>query len=88
LGIILNGIIPKSKKLKLTSPFKYGRIVSGDNFINRSEDIKRIHQNIGSGINSLLISPRRWGKSSLMKQLAFLNKEKKTKVAFIDFLNI
>jgi len=72
----------------MTSPFKYGRIVTGDNFINRSEDIKRIQQNIQSGINTLLISPRRWGKSSLMKQVAFLNKEKKTKFAFIDFFNI
>lgn len=72
----------------MTSPFKYGRIVTGDNFINRSEDIKRIQQNIESGINTFLISPRRWGKSSLMKQVAFLNKEKKTKFAFIDFFNI
>jgi uncharacterized protein len=72
----------------MTSPFKYGRVVTGDNFINRSEDIKRIQQNIESCINTLLISPRRWGKSSLMKQVALLNKEKKTKFAFIDFFNI
>ncbi len=72
----------------MSSPFKYGRIVTGDSFINRSEDIKRIQQNIGSGINTLLISPRRWGKSSLMKQVAYLNKDKKTKFAFIDFFNI
>lgn len=72
----------------MSSPFKYGRIVTGESFINRSEDIKRIRQNIGSGINTLLISPRRWGKSSLMKQIAYLNKDKKTKYAFIDFFNI
>lgn len=72
----------------MTSPFKYGRIVTGDSFINRSEDIKRIQQNIKSGINTLIISPRRWGKSSLMKQVALLNKDKKTKFAFIDFFNI
>jgi len=72
----------------MTTPFKYGRIVTGDNFINRSEDIKRVQQNIESGINTLLISPRRWGKSSLMKQVALLNKDKKTKFAFIDFFNI
>jgi len=72
----------------MNSPFKYGRIVTGDSFINRSEDIKRIRQNIESGINTLLISPRRWGKSSLMKQVAHLNRDKKTKFAFIDFFNI
>jgi len=72
----------------MNSPFKYGRIVTGDSFINRSEEIKRIRQNIDSGINTLLISPRRWGKSSLIKQVAYLNKDKKTKFAFIDFFNI
>ena len=72
----------------MSSPFKYGKIVTGDNFINRIEDIKRIQQNIGSGINTMLISPRRWGKSSLMKQLAFLNRDKNTRFAFIDFFNI
>ena len=72
----------------MNSPFKFGRIVTGKSFINRSEDIKRIRQNIESGINTMLISPRRWGKSSLMKQVANLNKDKKTKFAFIDFFNI
>jgi len=72
----------------MNSPFKFGRIVTGESFINRSEDIKRIRQNIESGINTMLISPRRWGKSSLMKQVASLNKDKKTKFAFIDFFNI
>lgn len=72
----------------MDSPFKYGKIVTGENFINRSEDIKRIQQNISSGINTMLISPRRWGKSSLMKQVALLNKDRNTKFAFIDFFNI
>jgi hypothetical protein len=72
----------------MSSPFKYGKIVTGDNFINRSEDIKRINQNISAGINTILISPRRWGKSSLIKQIAHLNKDKKTRYAFIDFFNI
>jgi len=72
----------------MNSPFKFGRIVTGNSFINRSEDIKRIQQNIKSGINTMIISPRRWGKSSLIKQVANLNKDKKTKFAFIDFFNI
>jgi hypothetical protein len=72
----------------MNSPFKYGKIVTGGNFINRTEDIRRINQNISAGINTILISPRRWGKSSLMKQIAFLNKDKKKRYAFIDFFNI
>jgi len=72
----------------MNSPFKFGKIVTGENFINRSEDIKRIQSNIKAGINTILISPRRWGKSSLIKQLEFLNRNKNIKFAFIDFFNI
>jgi len=72
----------------MSSPFKYGKIVTGNNFINRTEDIKRIQNNIASGINTILISPRRWGKSSLMRQIAHLNKDKDIRYAFIDFFNI
>jgi uncharacterized protein len=72
----------------MNSPFKYGKIVTGDSFINRTEDMQRIRQNISAGINTVLISPRRWGKSSLLKQIAYLNKDKKTKYVFIDFFNI
>jgi uncharacterized protein len=72
----------------MNSPFKYGKIVTGKSFINRTEDIKRIRNNIAAGINTVLISPRRWGKSSLIKQIATLNSDKNLRFAFIDFFNI
>ncbi len=72
----------------LKSPFKYGKVVSGKQFINRKEDIKRLQNNISAGSNTIIISPRRWGKSSLVKQVEFHNTNKKVKFAFIDFLNI
>ena len=72
----------------MNSPFKYGKIVTGDNFINRVDDIRRIQNNITGGINTILISPRRWGKSSLMKQIESLNIDKHLRFVFIDFFNI
>ena len=72
----------------MNSPFKYGKVVTGDNFINRKDDIKRIRNNISAGINTILISPRRLGKSSLMKQIDYLNRDKKLRFTFIDFFNI
>jgi hypothetical protein len=72
----------------MNSPFKYGKIVTGQSFINRTEDINRIQNNIAAGINTILISPRRWGKSSLIKQLACLNGDRNLRFAFIDFFNI
>ena len=86
MGIILYGIILFG--IKMNSPFKYGKIVTGPSFINRTEDIKRIRNNISAGINTILISPRRWGKSSLIKQIATLNSDKNLRFAFIDFFNI
>ena len=72
----------------MKSPFKYGKVVTGKQFINRKEDIKRVQSNISASINTIIISPRRWGKSSLMKQVELLNKDKKLRFAFIDFFNI
>jgi hypothetical protein len=72
----------------MKSPFKYGKIVTGKQFINRKEDIRRIQDNISASINTIVISPRRWGKSSLIKQLDYLNTNRKVKFAFIDFFNI
>ncbi len=72
----------------MNSPFIYGKVVTGKQFINRTDDIKRIQNNISAGINTILISPRRWGKSSLIKQIESLNKDKKLRFAFMDFFNI
>lgn len=54
----------------MSSPFHYGSIVYGADFLNRKADIDRIAYNIRSMNSSILISPRRWGKSSLVRQVA------------------
>ena len=51
-------------------PFKYGKIIDDDFFVNRTEEINYIKKNIESKINLTLISPRRWGKSSLVSKIA------------------
>ncbi|MEO6305217.1 MAG: ATP-binding protein, partial [Bacteroidia bacterium] len=51
-----------------TTPFVFGKIVSGLDFTNRQVETERLLQNFNSGINTILISPRRWGKSSLVKR--------------------
>ena len=49
-------------------PFKFGKVIEASFFINRTEEIAFLKQNILSSINVTLISPRRWGKSSLVKK--------------------
>ncbi len=66
-------------------PFQYGRVVAGEDFINRKDEIKRLKSNFESGINTMIISPRRWGKSSLVRTVAASFKKRKDLiVCYID----
>lgn len=47
--------------------FVYGMSVGGNNFTDRIEETKRIKLDFENGINVILISPRRMGKTSLIK---------------------
>ncbi len=51
---------------KEISPFAFGHIVNLQSFTNREDDVARLKKNIFSGVNTIIISPRRWGKSSLV----------------------
>ena len=44
----------------------FGVPVGDHNFIGREKEIRRLRANFLNGINSILISPRRWGKTSLV----------------------
>lgn len=46
--------------------FVYGIAVTDYNFTGRSAETRRLKANFEAGINSILISPRRWGKMSLV----------------------
>jgi hypothetical protein len=67
------------------SPFLFGRTVSDLGFTNREQDLDKLYKNLTQGINTMLISPRRWGKSSLVEKLIL---ELKTKNPEIKVVNI
>ena len=46
--------------------FVYGIAVTDYNFTGRAEETRRLKANFRGGINSILISPRRYGKTSLV----------------------
>jgi AAA+ ATPase superfamily predicted ATPase len=72
----------------MKSPFYFGRVVVGDAFTDRTAEIKRLKSNIENNVHTILISPRRWGKSSLVKHTALqLANNKKIGFCFIDTLN-
>ena len=43
--------------------------VSGGNFTDRVEECRRTKMNFENGVNVILISPRRMGKTSLIKRV-------------------
>lgn len=72
----------------MNSPFIFGKVVTGDNFVNRSDEINRLQLNFKSGNNSILISPRRWGKSSLVKEAVRRFDSEKIKFVFLNIQTI
>lgn len=70
--------------------FDFGKIADGFYFTNRDKEAAWLKRQIESGINAMLISPRRWGKSSLVQQVADkLKKEDPGFVfCFVDLFNI
>lgn len=52
----------------MKNPFQYGKVAEKENFINRDSDRSFLKETLYSGTNVILVSPRRWGKSSLVKQ--------------------
>ncbi|MDX2190308.1 MAG: hypothetical protein SFY32_10620 [Bacteroidota bacterium] len=68
--------------------FMFGKVIDKQFFTDRDEERARLKQNIVSGINSVIISPRRWGKSSLVYQLKEENTDKKTKYCYLDLFSI
>jgi AAA+ ATPase superfamily predicted ATPase len=72
------------------SPFQYGTLVDKESFVNRVEERKQLKELLGSGINVMLISPRRWGKSSLVKVAMdeLMHENKDVRVCFIDAFSI
>jgi len=53
----------------LRNPFVYGETVSGDNFCDRSVETKELVTDVKNGQNVIIFSPRRYGKTSLIKQV-------------------
>jgi AAA+ ATPase superfamily predicted ATPase len=76
--------------MSTVSPFTFGKIAEGESFTNRNEELRKLKQNVYARTNTTIISPRRWGKSSLVKKLAreLQQEDKKIVFCFIDLFTI
>jgi hypothetical protein len=52
----------------MQNPFVYGEVVPREAFADRAIEVDRLIEDLGSGQKVFLISPRRYGKSSLVRQ--------------------
>lgn len=68
-------------------PFIFGVATSGDNFTDREKETSRLVLNFQHGVNTVLISPRRWGKTSLVQKACHLAQSDKLKVVYLDIFS-
>jgi len=52
----------------MENPFVYGEVVPAASFVDRVDELDRLVRDLASGQKIFLISPRRYGKSSLIRQ--------------------
>jgi len=71
-------------------PFVYGKVAEIHDFTDRERECKHLAQNFFSLVNTMVISPRRWGKSSLVKKVAeqIMSENKDIRVCMLDAFKV
>lgn len=74
----------------METPFIFGKIATEKNFTDREVETAHLVQNFKSLINTIIISPRRWGKSSLVNRAAkfAMEQDAKLRICHIDLFNV
>jgi len=74
----------------METPFAFGKLAINQNFTNRNEERQQLIWNFNSLVNTVIISPRRWGKSSLVQKTATEVGEgnKKLRFCFLDVYSV
>ncbi len=66
------------------NPFRYGEVATGKYFTNRVRELAEVQADIRSGQNIVIISPRRYGKTSLIWQAMQQLRRDGILVAYLD----
>ena len=65
-------------------PFVYGMSVEGDNFTDRIRETAQLKKDLENGMNVIPMSPRRMGKTSLVKKVRSEISGPKIKIVLMD----
>ena len=68
----------------METPFIFGLPATDQHFIGREKETERLSLNLQNGVNTLLISPRRIGKTSLVKKVISDNNSAKLRFVYLD----
>ena len=68
----------------LERPFVFGVSVEGDTFTDRKEETRQLEMNFRYGVNTILISPRRMGKTSLVDKVISSIQDEHIRIVRLD----
>ena len=71
-------------QITMDKTFVYGMSVEGKNFTDRKRETERLKLDFENGINVILVSPRRIGKSSIVKKVMSEITDPNIKVVYMD----
>jgi len=72
----------------MENPFVYGKEVSGDNFCNRNDEIKELYRDTVNSQNVIIFSQRRFGKTSLIKEVLTKSRQKGIITIYADLYSV
>ena len=68
----------------MKNPFFYGETAVAEYFANRKQEIQSLCSDLERGQNVIIFSPRRYGKTSLIKKVLWILKEKGLLTFYVD----
>jgi len=68
----------------MPNPFKYGIVVSGNDFADREKELKELVGKLKENVRIFLVAPRRYGKTSLIKNALERIEKKGLLTAYVD----
>jgi len=68
----------------MSNPFNYGTVVSGEDFANRDKELRELASRLKETVRIFLVGPRRYGKTSLIKNVLGVLEKEGMLTAYVD----
>lgn len=68
----------------MSNPFNYGTVVSGEDFANRDKELRELASRLKETVRIFLVAPRRYGKTSLIKNVLGVLEKEGMLTAYVD----